>query len=302
METVRRDGCEITVQTMKKIFDCLMLHKDIPGAYKAVEDALQTMKEGNVGYYPFIIWKKLSKPISSYKEPLPGHVRVAQKQKSKTGVPVQVGDRIPMVITMPAGGGGKKTDEVTKHAMDPMEALEQGVRLNISYYITKHVLEPCCRLLKFVCPEDVKKLYASVQDISDNVATFGSKKIVFGSLESFGWKSSAFCIICGQRTNNNWKYCDTCTKKHKQEIWNTHKAKLETFQAKNEECWEICAKCKKISPEFYSTKEEFMKELKVCAQNSCKNWYDRHIAERNFTQEKSQLKDIEDLIRTPSIH
>ncbi len=143
IETVRRDWCSLTSETLEKVINMLLKEGNISAAAEYVRKVIDALQKGRIPIEKLVIVKGLTKPIEEYDSTQP-HVELAKKlrQRDPTRAPV-VGDRIEFVII-------KGNQIVSKRAEDPKYVIENNLEIDAEYYIENQLLPPIERILE-VC-------------------------------------------------------------------------------------------------------------------------------------------------------
>ncbi len=143
IETVRRDWCSLTSETMKKVLDTILKEGNIFAAAEHVRKVIRDLISGKIPLEKLTIVKGLTKTPEEYDGTQP-HVELAKKlrQRDPTKAPV-VGDRIEFVIV-------KGNQLLSKRAEDPEFVKEKGLEIDANYYIENQILPPVERIFE-VC-------------------------------------------------------------------------------------------------------------------------------------------------------
>lgn len=143
IETVRRDWCSLTSETMEKVIKIILKEGNIFAAAEHVRNVIKELSQGKVPLEKLTIVKSLTKPPEEYDGVQP-HVELAKKlkQRDPTRAP-SVGDRIEFVIV-------KGNQMLSKRAEDPKYVIEKGLEIDANYYIENQILPPIERIFE-VC-------------------------------------------------------------------------------------------------------------------------------------------------------
>lgn len=153
IETVRRDWCELTSETMLEVLKIILKEKDVKKAAKYVRNVIDELAAGKIPIEKLSIVKGITKPIESYEGYQP-HVEVAKKirDRGKTAV---FGGRLEFVII-------KGNQILSKRAEDPAYAKEKGLEIDPHYYIYNQILPPLERIFE-VCGVSSTELIEGVK-------------------------------------------------------------------------------------------------------------------------------------------
>ncbi|WNY24403.1 hypothetical protein MmiHf6_17340 [Methanimicrococcus hongohii] len=145
METVRRDWCELTSDTLTRVLDLVLIEGNVDEAIKYVRKVTSDLRNLNLSENPefinkLILTKNYSKKTDNYKNKQP-HLTVVEKIKSRTGISTPIGTRVPFVIISGKG-------LFVERAEDPEYVLEHNIPIDTEYYIKKQILPPVERILE----------------------------------------------------------------------------------------------------------------------------------------------------------
>jgi DNA polymerase I len=143
METVRRDWCDLTTNTVEKVLELVLKEGKVDDAIELVRNTINSIKSIDASkdselFEDLILTRQYTKKVESYKNRQP-HITVIEKLK-KRGIVANVGDRIPFVIL--AGNA-----IFVERAEDPEYAKKKKLPLDVDYYINKQILPPVERIL-----------------------------------------------------------------------------------------------------------------------------------------------------------
>jgi DNA polymerase I len=145
METVRRDWCELTSNTLSRVLELVLMKGNVDEAVKHVRSVTSSLRNLDLKENPdfinkLILTKSYSKKTDNYKNKQP-HLTVVEKIKSRTGISTPLGTRVPFVIISGKG-------LFVERAEDPDFVLAHNVPLDMEYYIKKQILPPVERILE----------------------------------------------------------------------------------------------------------------------------------------------------------
>ncbi len=143
IETVRRDWCSLTTETMLQVIDIVLKEGDIAKAAKYVRSVIDDLAAGKIPLEKLTIVKGLTKTPDSYDGVQP-HAELAKKISSRdpTRAPM-VGERLGYVII-------KGNQLISKRAEDPEFVKQKGLEIDPQYYIENQLLPPLERVFE-VC-------------------------------------------------------------------------------------------------------------------------------------------------------
>ena len=145
METVRRDWCELTSETLTRVLELVLMEGDVEEAVKHVRSVTGSLRSLNLKGNPefinkLILTKNYSKKTDNYKNKQP-HLTVVEKIKQRTGISTPIGTRVPFVIISGKG-------LFVERAEDPDHVLKHNIPIDTEYYIMKQILPPVERILE----------------------------------------------------------------------------------------------------------------------------------------------------------
>ena len=145
METVRRDWCELTSETLTHVLELVLMKGDVEEAVKYVRSTTSNLRSLDLQNNPeflnkLILTKNYSKRADNYRNKQP-HLTVVEKIKQRTGISTPIGTRVPFVII-----SGKSL--FVERAEDPDYVLKHNIPLDTEYYIKKQILPPVERILE----------------------------------------------------------------------------------------------------------------------------------------------------------
>lgn len=145
METVRRDWCELTSDTLSRVLELVLMEGQVEEAVKYVRSVTAELRNLNLQENPefiqkLILTKNYSKKTDNYKNKQP-HLTVVEKIKARTGISTPIGTRVPFVIISGKG-------LFVERAEDPDYVLKHNVPIDTEYYIKKQILPPVERILE----------------------------------------------------------------------------------------------------------------------------------------------------------
>lgn len=138
VETVRRDWCTLTSETMKKIIGIILKENNIKLAVDYFRGVIGDIVDRKIPIEKFVITKSITKRPESYEGVQP-HVELVKKIMQRNTEAPGVGDRVGYVIV-------KGTQMLSKRAEDPAYVRETGLELDSRYYIENQLLPPLERI------------------------------------------------------------------------------------------------------------------------------------------------------------
>lgn len=143
IETVRRDWCLLTSETMLEVLNIILKEQDVKKATKHVRNVINELAKGRIPLEKLAIVKGVTKAIDDY-EGMQPHVELAKKiMKRDPGRGSIYGERLEFVIV-------KGNQIMSKRAEDPAYVKEKGLEIDSQYYIENQLLPPLERIFE-VC-------------------------------------------------------------------------------------------------------------------------------------------------------
>jgi len=139
IETVRRDWCSLTTETMIKVLNIVLKEQDVVKASKYVRSVFTDLAKGNVSIERLTIVKGITKKPEEYDGVQP-HVEVVKKVMERDpSRGLGVGSRIGFVII-------KGNDLLSKRAEDPDYVVEKNLPIDSTYYLENQLMPPIERI------------------------------------------------------------------------------------------------------------------------------------------------------------
>lgn len=141
IETVRRDWCDLTGETLNDVLDIILREQNPKKALVYIKDIIIKLGKNEIPIDKLIVTKSISKSLKEYKGVQP-HIEVMKKMRKRDiATAPGVGDRIGYVITY-------GTQLMSMRAEDPDYAKKNNLRIDSKYYIENQVLPPLERVFE----------------------------------------------------------------------------------------------------------------------------------------------------------
>jgi DNA polymerase I len=189
IETVRRDWCELTGETMKTVIEIVLKRNDVKEAVNYFKTVAEDLFRGKVNIEKLVITKTITKRVESY-DGLQPHVEVIKKMRKRGEHEIPgVGDRIGYVIV-------KGSELLSKRAEDPAYVKERGLSIDPRYYIDNQLLPP------------LERIFTAMGVSRDELVRIGRQQM--GLLDAINGHSGAMeavsiadvkgfsCVTCGR--------------------------------------------------------------------------------------------------------
>jgi DNA polymerase I len=139
IETVRRDWCSLTSETIEKILEIILKSNDIKLAVKHFKTVVDGMVAGEIPIQKLVITKTMTKKAEGY-DGIQPHAELVKKIRKRSPAEAPgVGDRIGYVIV-------KGLDLLSRRAEDPVYVIERGLEIDPKYYLENQLLPPLERI------------------------------------------------------------------------------------------------------------------------------------------------------------
>jgi len=139
IETVRRDWCELTTESMTEVLRIILKEQDVKKAIAYTRGVAKNLAEGNVPLEKLAVVKGVTRGLDAYKGMQP-HVELAKKIMSRDPTHgSMIGERLSYVII-------KGNTLLSMRAEDPEYAKEKGLEIDSLYYVENQLLPPLERI------------------------------------------------------------------------------------------------------------------------------------------------------------
>lgn len=165
IQLVRRDNCPLVKRVSGAVLDAIMYHKSSDAALEAARSHVAAILSGTCSVDQFVVSKTLRNDYKNDKQP---HLYVARKLGQRRGFPVPSGSRVPYVFVKDLDNpDGLQADK----AEDPDFVAEQGLPLDVLYYLEHQVMSPVCALLEVLVPNPQEEVFGhpSVKPLLDEL-------------------------------------------------------------------------------------------------------------------------------------
>lgn len=144
IETVRRDWCKLTAETLQKCLDLILKEGDIEGAARYGMEVIRQMEHLTLDdediLEKLVLTRNYHKDSSGYKNK-PAHIKLLDRMKARGEQTPGLGDRMSYFIVV-----GR---EPLSERAETLEFIKQsGKRIDTSYYINKQLIKPLLRIFE----------------------------------------------------------------------------------------------------------------------------------------------------------
>ena len=143
IETVRRDWCDLTGETLNETLRIILKEKDPKKALGYIREVVQKLGKNEIPVEKLVITKSVSKSLKEYKGVQP-HIEVMKKMRKRDIANAPgIGDRIGYVII-------HGTQLTSMRAEDPDYAKRNKLKVDSKYYIENQILPPLERVFEAI--------------------------------------------------------------------------------------------------------------------------------------------------------
>lgn len=141
IETVRRDWCDLTGETLKTVLEIILREQNPKKALTHVKDTMSRMASNQIPIEKLVITKSISKSIKEYKGVQP-HIEVMKKMRKRDiATAPGIGDRVGYVII-------QGLQMMSERAEDPTFAKSHNLKVDSRYYMENQLLPPLERVFE----------------------------------------------------------------------------------------------------------------------------------------------------------
>lgn len=140
IETVRRDWCDLSTETLREVIDIILKEQDIKKASKQVRNVIDDIANEKIPLEKLAVRKGVTKSLDKY-DGLQPHVELAKKILQRDKTRTVVGQRLEYVII-------KGNQLLSKRAEEPDYVKEHNLKLDTQYYIHSQLLPPLQRFFE----------------------------------------------------------------------------------------------------------------------------------------------------------
>ena len=143
LEVKRGDWCELAKEIQSEVINIILKDRDPESAAGLVSDTILMLREGKIPVEKLVVHKTLTKDISRY-ETKQTHVAAARRAEERGMRTYEVGEKVPYLIIKGSGSG------ILSDRAYPIEIVEEdGLELDIDYYINNQILPVATRILEY---------------------------------------------------------------------------------------------------------------------------------------------------------
>jgi DNA polymerase I len=201
IETVRRDWCDLTGETLKNTLNIILREQNPKKALAYIKEIIMKLGRNEIPVEKLVVTKSISKSLKEYKGVQP-HIEVMKKMKKRDPANAPgVGDRIGYVIV-------NGTQMMSMRAEDPEFVKSNKMKIDSKYYIENQILPPLERVFEAIGISKTEILGAGKM-LTIMEAMKNAKSKQENKLESF---DGVVCDKCNQsyRRPPIIGKCDSC--------------------------------------------------------------------------------------------
>lgn len=275
IETVRRDGIPAQQKIVEKCLRVLFETNDLSQVKEYVQDQFQRIMTNRVSVQDFCFAKEVR--MGKYKDdryaPPGAHISKKAIQEDKRAEP-QYKERVPYVVIQ-----SYKGDRLKDRCVSPQffldNEVEQGLRLDAEYYITKVIIPPLERIFNLI-GVDVKSWYRDMPrklNYSLNYEMTEMKRRKLNQTINPFLKFST-CLGCSDRTDSGRKLCHKCLKDELATVLKLT-TKLSGTQQEFDKLMTICRTCSSVAIDLKSPISNSIESAHQCTSDDCPIYYSR---------------------------
>ncbi|KAI8058211.1 hypothetical protein BDF22DRAFT_664475, partial [Syncephalis plumigaleata] len=145
IETVRRDYCGATSRILKEALSLLFDEQNLSKVKDYLLEQFSMLLQGRVLLTDLIIAKEVRLDQREYSHVTPGVAVCTRRMKTDPQTRPQYGERVPYIIVY-----NERYTNLADMAVSPQEFVQQNLRFNADYYITKQIIPPLNRIFNLM--------------------------------------------------------------------------------------------------------------------------------------------------------
>jgi len=158
LEAVRRDNCELVREMVETVLKKILIDRSVDDAVNYCKGIISDLLQNRIDISLLVISKSLSKKTVTEEEQSKmdnknkkntyqakqAHVELAEKMRKRDeGTAPNIGDRVAYVIIK-----GNKGSKFYENSEDPKYVLDNGLPIDINYYLENQIKKPLLRIFK----------------------------------------------------------------------------------------------------------------------------------------------------------
>lgn len=143
IETVRRDWCDLTGETLSNILQIILREQNPKKALLYMRDVVAKLEKNEIPVEKLVVTKSMSKSLKEYKGLQP-HIELVKKMRKRDiATAPGIGDRVGFVIV-------QGLQLMSNRAEDPDYVKKNKLKVDSKYYIENQILPPLERVFEAI--------------------------------------------------------------------------------------------------------------------------------------------------------
>ncbi len=196
IETVRRDWCDLTGETLSNVLGIILKDKEPKKALIYMREIIGKLEKNEIPVEKLVVTKSVSKSLKEYKGLQP-HIELVKKMRKRDiSTAPGIGDRVGFVIV-------QGLQLMSNRAEDPDYIKKNNLKVDSKYYVESQILPPLERVFESIGISKNEIMgfgkQTSLTDMMKNNWNNGAKKIQEnGNNNSITILNSAEGVICNK--------------------------------------------------------------------------------------------------------
>jgi len=141
IETVRRDWCDLTGETLSKILEIILIEQNPKKALNYMKEVTTKLQKNEIPIEKLIVTKSVSKSLKEYRGIQP-HIELVKKMRKRDiATAPGVGDRVGFVIV-------QGLQIMSYRAEDPEYIKQHNLKIDSKYYVENQIIPPVERVFE----------------------------------------------------------------------------------------------------------------------------------------------------------
>lgn len=273
LETVRRDSCKLTSNSVADCLQYLLVERNPQMAIDYCKQIISDLLCNRIDLSLLVISKSLGKSASSSGYAAKqAHVELAERMRKRDPLSApSVGDRVAYVITQQS-----KHAKAYEKAEDPLYVLDHDISIDAQYYINNQLKLPLTRIFEPILGDKVNVLFTGEHTRKIKVNTSSSSAQAL--LKFFPTRSGKRCVGCRALLEENQPViCSGCEPKSAQ-LYNKATEKVRVFEEEFSRAWSQCQRC-----------QGSIHQQVLCQSRDCPIFYKRKKVQKDLNEAQKEL-------------